>query len=92
MSCVIIVKKDIEVQMRGIERETDKLGRVVIPVEFRKELSIKSNTKVIISLLNGEIIVKPKFTRCLLCGKRIEENSVLKLCCDCIVRVKEYDI
>ena len=77
--------------MKGIEREIDELGRVVIPVEFRKELCIKSNTKVIISLLNGEIIVKPKFTRCLLCGKRIEENSVLKPCCDCIVRVKEYD-
>ena len=43
--------------MKGIEREIDRLGRVVIPIEFRKKLGIEFNSKVLISLSNGEIII-----------------------------------
>lgn len=42
--------------MNGIEKEVDNLGRVVIPMEFRKRLGIVSNSKVMVSL-EGDIIV-----------------------------------
>jgi bifunctional DNA-binding transcriptional regulator/antitoxin component of YhaV-PrlF toxin-antitoxin module len=32
----MIEKNSIEETMNGIEKEVDRLGRVVIPVEFRK--------------------------------------------------------
>ena len=37
--------------MSGIEREIDDVGRVVIPMEFRKALGVEFNSKVLISLL-----------------------------------------
>ena len=75
--------------MRGIERETDKLGRVVIPMEFRKQLGIEFESKVLIFLSDGEIIIRPQKMRCVLCGEKIEKIKNLQLCDNCISRVKK---
>ena len=58
--------------MKGIEKEIDRVGRVVIPMEFRKELGFKFNSKVFVSLSNGEIIIRAQNLLCALCGKRID--------------------
>ena len=41
--------------MDGIEKEIDDLGRIVIPVKFRKKLGVEKNSKVILSL-NGDTV------------------------------------
>ena len=74
--------------MKGIEREIDRLGRVVIPIEFRKKLGIEFNSKVLISLSNGEIIITAQKSHCALCGKEIDANyHELQLCGKCIDKI-----
>ena len=74
--------------MNGIEKDIDSLGRVVIPIKFRKRLGIQSNSKVIISLENGTILISPARGLCALCGKKVEENQKLRLCGDCVSKIK----
>lgn len=74
--------------MKGIERTLDNLGRVVIPSEFRKELGIESNSKVIIMLSDGEIIIKGQKASCALCGEKIDKTKSIRLSDKCISKVR----
>ena len=61
---MLLLKNEFsEVRMNGVEREIDNNGRVVIPMEFRKALGIKFNSRVLIFLSNGEIVIRAKKTR-----------------------------
>ena len=56
---------DIDIQLgdtRGISRKIDPLGRVTLPMEFRKELQLDETEKpwVEIFLLNDGIYIKKK--------------------------------
>ena len=74
--------------MVGIEKEGDALGRVVIPIEYRKSLGIEANTKVFITLENNALFISPAKACCALCGKPTQESSGIRLCEDCIKKVK----
>ena len=74
--------------MSRIEREIDNLGRVVIPMEFRKKLAIESNSKVFVSLENDTIILTPTKKYCALCGERIEKIRKLRICDGCVLKIK----
>ena len=71
-----------------IEREIDHIGRIVIPIEHRKELGIEFNSKVLISCKDGTITIRAKKEACALCGKKIEEERSVRLCEECIMKVK----
>ena len=71
-----------------IEREIDNVGRIVIPMEYRKELGIEFNSKVLISCENGIITIRAKKETCALCSKRIEAENGIRLCEECISQVK----
>ncbi len=67
----------------GITRRIDDLGRIVIPKEIRKNLRIKDNDELEISILNDKILLskfdylkKDKVISCLLycIGKKINHN------------------
>ena len=74
--------------MNGIEKEVDRLGRVVIPAEFRKQLGIKEGTRVIFLLETNSITVRPEKDCCALCGKTIECKRDVRLCTSCIERAQ----
>lgn len=47
----------------GVLRQIDELGRIVIPVEFRKALNLNNTSDkpwVEIFLINGGIYIRPK--------------------------------
>lgn len=48
---------------RGITRQLDNLGRVVIPMEFRKELDIKREDKLSIYLLEDGLYITKKYKK-----------------------------
>lgn len=51
--------KDINVgETRGINRNLDNLGRIVIPKEFRKSLNILNNEKLEIFLTETGIFIR----------------------------------
>ena len=68
--------------MSGIERKIDNLGRIVIPISYRKALGLKSEDSLTISLKKDEIIISAKKHVCAICGNamdRAENMRVQKL-------------
>lgn len=75
--------------MNGIEREIDKLGRIVLPIGYRKRLGLTENSKVTVSIKNDMICIIPAEIKCLICNSNRNVNLNLKICFDCIKRIKE---
>ena len=69
----------------------DKLGRVVIPIGYRKELNLTENSDVKISLYNGQIIIEPGGDLCRLCKTNTIDNCNIALCKACIKIIKALD-
>ena len=68
----------------------DKLGRVVIPISFRRMLGFSENTELEIGLENNKIVICRPPRLCKLCG--VENNFAIGLCMDCINKVKSVKI
>lgn len=81
-------RRAAEVTMKGIEKEIDGLGRVVIPINFRKRLGLKSKDKVIVSIKESVITISAAENRCALCGSKLNHNKKIELCEACIAEVK----
>lgn len=67
----------------------DKLGRIVIPITFRKQLGIKENDELSITREGRSIIISPANGTCRLCGLMINAPQKIQLCNECIKRVKD---
>ena len=74
--------------MNGIEKQIDELGRIVLPVKMRKKLQLTSKSIVLIHIENDTIILTPKELRCALCSEKLIMSNKIRLCQDCIDRVK----
>ncbi|WP_338557952.1 AbrB/MazE/SpoVT family DNA-binding domain-containing protein [Paraclostridium sordellii] len=76
---------------KGIIRNIDSLGRVVIPKEFRKMLNIKENEPVEIVCENGAITVKKYNDSCILCGFKEDLKNVknILICEKCLEEMKD---
>ena len=75
----------------GIEREVDNLGRIVLPMEFRKKLGIERNSKVLITMNDETVCIKASECICAMCKKQGELNTELGICRNCIEKVKKYN-
>lgn len=74
--------------MSGIEKEVDNLGRVVIPISFRRLLGIEPNSKVLVSIENDVLHISPANKQCALCGKKVPNGQKVRLCNHCISKIK----
>ena len=52
----------------GIVRKVDKLGRIVIPAEFRKSLSLQLGEEVEIIMEGNTVVLRKYEERCVFCG------------------------
>ena len=71
----------------GIVRRVDELGRVVIPIELRKQLGLSVKDPLSISVEDGQIIMTKYDDACFVCGNEnlkgaIEMNDKV-ICKDC---------
>lgn len=73
-----------------IEKEIDSLGRIVIPVRFRKKLGLKTNSKVSISLEGDVIFISSSEKICALCGKALSDKRDIRLCDYCIKEARRF--
>lgn len=76
----------------GIIRELDNLGRVVIPMEWRRELDIKPKDPIEIIKNGDEIIIKKYVPGCYCCGEykdNIIEYKGIKICKSCLEKVNK---
>ncbi len=73
----------------GVEKTVDNLGRVVIPMNFRRKIGIGKNSQVKMYLKeDGFYITAADFT-CILCKKQGELNKELKICINCVNKIKK---
>lgn len=73
----------------GIPRTIDRLGRIVVPVEFRRALGIGDHDLVEISL-DGDRIVMIKLERaCTFCGTSVDlrEHRSKLVCANCVAQL-----
>lgn len=76
--------------IRGIIRKTDKLGRVVTPVEYRKLLNWGHLEDLEVLLVADGVLIRKPLSLCKLCG----QNSDLLMfksnliCLKCINQIK----
>ena len=64
----------------GITRPVDPLGRVVIPVELRRSLGIKTDDLMEV-FVEGEYIMLKKYeSKCIFCGSGEHDKNVCKKC------------
>jgi len=74
--------------MSWVEKDVDALGRVVIPIGFRKRLGIKCDSKVLMKLENGAVTIKSAYMLCALCNEKIDNEEKYRLCNACIALVR----
>ena len=75
--------------MKGIKRQIDRLGRVVIPISYRKFLNLSENSNVNIYLEDNTIVITPSDKRCSLCGDTSHLHQEISLCEKFIESIKK---
>lgn len=76
----------------GIVRSIDRAGRIVLPIEMRKELGIADDgSKVEIKATGNEIIIKKYEPTCIFCrsSENLLEYCGQKICSECIENVSK---
>ena len=75
----------------GVVRRIDELGRIVLPIEIRKNLNIENRDTVEIFVEEDRIILKKYEPACIFCGNAgdvIMFNGKL-ICRECVEKIKE---
>ena len=74
----------------GIARPVDPLGRVVIPVELRRSLDIKTDDLLEVFVEGEYIMLKKNEKKCMFCGgtEGIVEVREKNVCSACIEEMK----
>ena len=75
----------------GIVRPVDPLGRVVIPVELRRTLNIKTDDSLEVFVDGDYIMLKKYEPACIFCGnaKDVENIHGKNVCRNCLVELKK---
>ncbi|WP_432649142.1 AbrB/MazE/SpoVT family DNA-binding domain-containing protein [Huintestinicola sp.] len=75
----------------AITRQLDALGRVVIPIEMRRNLNIENRDSVEIYAEDDRIIIKKAGESCVFCGSA-ENLLIFKdrcVCSECLAQLKQ---
>ncbi len=77
----------------GIVRKVDELGRVVIPIELRRNLSIAEKDALEIFVEGDTIILKKYEPACIFCGqaKGVRHTKGKNICRACLDDLKNID-
>ena len=67
----------------------DSLGRVVIPIEYRKALHLTPNTALTFERAEEGVRILPLEKRCRLCEAVIDTTRPFPLCDICIEKIKK---
>lgn len=75
----------------GIVRKVDELGRIVLPAELRRTLSIAEKDPLEIYVDGSSIILQKHEERCVFCGGSEDLRTVLdkNICSSCLSRLKK---
>ncbi len=70
----------------GIVRKVDELGRIVLPIELRKNLDINIKDPLEIYVDGNSVILKKYMPACIFCGEAtdISQFQGRNICNDCL--------
>lgn len=73
----------------GIVRNLDKLGRIVPPREFLKELHINPRDPVEVTAEPGQIVIRPHRPGCIYCGSELGVKAIhgVNVCRKCAMEM-----
>jgi len=77
------------VSSSGVTRKVDQLGRVVLPVEVRRNLGLREGDHVEVAVDGSRILLTKVETRCIFCGAGAELRDFAgkRVCSGCIGRL-----
>lgn len=75
----------------GVVRRLDELGRIVIPIEYRRLLHIDEKDLLEIRLEEGALIIRKYEPSCVFCSsvKNVSVFSGKNICGSCLSKLKE---
>ena len=75
----------------GIVRKVDELGRVVLPIELRRNLDIEEKDALEIYVDGNSVILKKYEPDCIFCGtaKDVTTYKGKNICANCINELKK---
>lgn len=87
----IFTKGGRNLKSTGIVRKVDQLGRIVIPVELRRNLNVDTEDPMEIFVDEDLIILKKYEPSCIFCGqaRNLEIFKNKKICPSCLEDLKE---
>jgi transcriptional pleiotropic regulator of transition state genes len=84
-------RKVISMKATGIVRKVDELGRIVFPIELRRQFDIKEKDSLEIYVDGDKIILKKYEPECIFCGE-VKDITVYKgknVCPACMKDLKK---
>ena len=84
----------LKMNSTGIVRRMDALGRLVLPIELRRNLNFEINDGLEIFVDNGHIVLRKYQPACVFCGNA---NEVImfkgkKICAECLSTMRQRNI
>ena len=75
----------------GIVRKVDELGRVVLPIELRRNLNIEEKDSLEIYVDGNSVILKKYEPDCIFCGnaRDVINFKGKNICPDCLAEIKK---
>lgn len=76
----------------GIVRKVDELGRIVLPIELRRNLDIEERDALEIYLDGDKIVLQKYEPACVFCGsaRGLVSHRGKNVCCECIRSMNQY--
>lgn len=76
----------------GIVRKVDELGRIVLPIELRRNLDIEERDPVEIFLEGDKIVLQKYEPACLFCGSSngLTQYRGKNVCRECVRNMNRY--
>ena len=78
----------------GITRKVDKLGRVVIPIEIRRQLGITIKDELGIYVQGRKVVFEKSPTSCIICnsGSHLHNFEGQLFCDNCIKKLAKVSV
>ena len=87
---IVLRKYDEEEGVSGIVRRVDQLGRIVLPIELRRNMNIAEKDSLEIFVDQNKIVLKKYEPACIFCGnaKNVFVFKGKNICPECVEELK----
>jgi len=77
--------------MKNVSRKIDKLGRIVLPMDFRRALGLEGEARVFLNISGSTITIRSASGTCKLCGSLRMATNGFELCEECYQMIRKAE-